>query len=198
MSRAYVTAAAPRPWDITPSTTHAGGRPRSTRASPVGGVVAKRMPELTHFLKAFRASQPFNFVTTSLVRGLCCSVGRTPEVIIRHLHRVGPVDALLPNGRRLRLWSRADYWVSNQVFWRGWSGYEPETAPLFFEMAQRARLIVDVGAYVGYYSLLGAHANPEGLVLAFEPLPSNFFRLRSNVDRNRLANVRCVPAALGE
>ena len=156
------------------------------------------MPELRHFLKAFRASQPFNFVMTSLVRSLCCSVGRTPEVIIRHLHRVGPVDVLLPNGRPLRLWSRADDWVSNQVYWRGWSGYEPETAPLFFEMAQRARLIVDVGAYVGYYSLLAAHANPEGLVLAFEPLPSNFSRLRSNVDRNCLANVRCVPAALGE
>jgi FkbM family methyltransferase len=88
--------------------------------------------------------------------------------------------------------------VSNQVFWRGWDGYEPETAPLFFEMARRARLVVDVGAYVGYYSLLAALANPEGLVLAFEPSPSNFARLRSNVDRNRLANVRCEPTALGE
>ncbi len=156
------------------------------------------MADLKRILKTLRATQPLNFVTTSVVRALSGLGGGAPEVVIRHLHRMGPVNARLPNGRHLKLWSRADDWVSNQVFWRGWAGYEPETVPLFFERAKRARLIVDVGAYVGFYSLLAAHANPQATVLAFEPFAPSFERLQRNVARNRLANVRCMQLALGE
>ncbi|MGH9200478.1 MAG: FkbM family methyltransferase, partial [Vicinamibacterales bacterium] len=88
-------------------------------------------------------------------------------------------------------------WVSNQIYWRGWSGYEPETAALFFRLAGRARVTIDVGAYVGYYTLLAAHANPKARVFAFEPLPAVFRRLESNVGRNRLSNVTCLPFAVG-
>lgn len=156
------------------------------------------MAALKQILKTLRATQPLNFVTTSVVRALSRLGGGAPEVLIRHLHRMGPVSSRLPNGRRLKLWSRADDWVSNQVFWRGWAGYEPETVPIFFERAKQARLVVDVGAYVGFYSLLAAHANPGAKVLAFEPFALNFERLQRNINRNRLANVRCVPVALGE
>lgn len=156
------------------------------------------MADLKRILKTLRATQPLNLVTTSIVRALFSLGGGAPERVIRHLHRMGPVSAPLPNGRCLKLWSRADDWVSNQVYWRGWAGYEPETVPLFFEKAKRARLVVDVGAYVGFYSLLAAHANPEAKVLAFEPFAPNFQRLQRNVTRNRIANVRCVPVALGE
>lgn len=84
------------------------------------------------------------------------------------------------------------------MFWLGWQVYEPETAPIFFQLASRARVTLDVGAYVGFYSLLAAHANPAGRVLAFEPLPANLQRLRDNVARNRLANVECIGAAVSD
>jgi FkbM family methyltransferase len=116
---------------------------------------------------------------------------------VRHLHRVGHVEARLPNGHALRLWSRGDDWVSNQVFWRGWAGYEPETARLFFRLAEGARITLDVGAFVGYYSLLAAHANPEGRVFAFEPLPGPRQRLLHHLALNRLTRVECVAAAAG-
>jgi FkbM family methyltransferase len=108
------------------------------------------------------------------------------------------VHSELPNGRTLRLWSRADDWVSNQVYWRGWQGYEPETAPLFFRVASRARITLDVGAYVGFFTLIAGHANPNGRVYAFEPLPDAFERLQSNVALNKLTNVLSVPAAVGD
>lgn len=148
-------------------------------------------------LKRLRASQPFNGLATSASRGILSALGGQSEFLIRHLHRVGDVESPLPNGRTLRLWSRADDWVSNQVFWRGWRGYEPETSPLFYLLATRAQVTIDVGAYVGFFALLAAHANPEGHVHAFEPLADAFGRLEENVARNRLANVACVRAALG-
>lgn len=148
-------------------------------------------------LKRLRDSQPFNWVATGLVRAALSPLAARPELVVRHLHRVGPVSSKLPDGRRLRLSSQADDWVSNQVYWRGWTGYEPETAPLFYELATRSRVTLDVGAYVGFFTLLAAHANPGGRVLAFEPLPQAFSRLRANIERNGLANAVALPFAAG-
>lgn len=152
---------------------------------------------VAHALRRLRYSQPFNAIATTSVRAILGATGWRSELIIKHLHRVGNVRSPLPNGRVLHLWSRADDWISNQVYWDGWAGYEPETVPLFFRLASRARVTLDVGAYVGFYSLLAAHANPGGRVFAFEPLPEVFERLEANVARNDLDNVACVRAAVG-
>lgn len=148
-------------------------------------------------LKKLRAWPPLNALATSTVRSVLRGLGRQPDWVVRHLHRVGQVDEALPNGRRLRLWSEGDDWVSNQIFWRGWDGYEPETVGLFFRLAERSRITLDVGAYVGYYTLLAAHANPEGRVFAFEPMPSPRERLLRHLALNGLANAECVAAAAG-
>lgn len=158
---------------------------------------AAALLRLKPILKRIRASQPFNLLATSAVRTFLGAVGLRSELVVKHLHRIGIVRSQLPNGRTLRLWSRADDWVSNQVYWRGWSGYETETAPLFFRLASRASVTVDVGAYVGFFSLLAAHANAAGRVYAFEPLPEAYQRLKHNVSLNKLTNVECIPDAAG-
>jgi FkbM family methyltransferase len=136
-----------------------------------------------------------NRVLTAPVRAL---VGDRFEWAIRHLPRSGRVISRLPNGAELALWSKGDDWVSNQVFWRGWAGYEPETAPLFQRLAARSRVTLDVGAHVGFYGLVAALSNPAGRVVAFEPVSLPFDRLRNHVRLNRLANLECVGAAVGE
>ena len=148
-------------------------------------------------LKRIRASQPFNMVSTSMTRAALLAVGAHSELVVKHLHRVGTVRRILPNGRALVLWSRGDDWVSNQVYWRGWAGYEPEMAPLWFHLAARAGVVLDVGAHVGFYALLAAHANPKGRVFAFEPHPTAHGRLVRNVGLNGVDHVRCMQAACG-
>ena len=149
-------------------------------------------------LKRLRASQPFNYLAAGAVHAVQTAIGVQSELAVKHLHKVGMVRRKLPNGRTLKLWSRADDWVSNQVYWRGWSGYEPETAPLFFRLASRAQVTFDVGAYVGFFSLVAAHANPNARVYAFEPMPKIYERLQMNVKINNLSNVQCVNCAIGD
>lgn len=172
-----------------------------TKARPRNGAFKGRSSRIADSvvrgLKRLRVSQPFNRIATSSLRSVLRVTGVHSEQIVKHMHRIGMVHSELPNGRTLRLWSRADDWVSNQVYWRGWRGYEPETAPLFFRLASKARVTLDVGAYVGFFTLLGAHANPNGRVYAFEPLPDAFERLQSNVALNKLMNVQTVSAAVG-
>lgn len=136
-------------------------------------------------------------VATSMTRAALHAVGANSELVVKHLHRVGTVRRILPNERTLVLWSHGDDWVSNQVYWRGWAGYEPEMAPLWFHFAARASVVLDVGAHVGFYALLAAHANPKGRVFAFEPHPTVYERLVRNVALNGVENVRCMQAACG-
>lgn len=149
-------------------------------------------------LKRLRYSQPFNRTTTNAVRSLCRLVGTTPEIFPRHLHRVGDVFEPLPNGETLHLHSKGDDWVTNLVFWKGWKAYEPGTIDLFYRLAGRAKSVLDIGAYVGFFALIAALANRKSRVYAFEPLETIHRRLLENVERNRLSNVECLNAAVSD
>lgn len=68
--------------------------------------------------------------------------------------------------------------------------FEVETTKLFREIIEPGSTIIDVGAHVGYYTLLAARlAGNAGLVYAFEPEPQNHELLVQNVDLNGYTNV---------
>ena len=112
---------------------------------------------------------------------------------------MGVARASLPNGSYLALDGRGDEPWSNALFWRGWDRfYEPETLPVFFELASRARVTFDIGASIGIFSLLAAHANRTGRVFAFEPDQRAFRRLVDHARLNGLTNVECHMNAVGD
>ena len=77
--------------------------------------------------------------------------------------------------------------------------WEPGLTALFGERLRPGMVFVDVGAHVGYYSVLaGRLVGPRGLVLAFEPNPRNYELLLANVWRNGLTNVACFPWAVSD
>src|SRR5437764_921604 len=94
-------------------------------------------------LKRLRALPAANAALTYGVRGVLRILGTNSEFAIKHLPHVGTTRTELPNGRHARLWSRGDDWVSNQVFWRGWDGYETEVAHLFWSLAAKASITLD-------------------------------------------------------
>jgi FkbM family methyltransferase len=58
---------------------------------------------------------------------------------------------------------------------------------------------VDVGANVGFFSLLAARlVGPTGRVIAIEALPANVAALEANARRNRLDQVSCLPVAVSD
>lgn len=122
---------------------------------------------------------------------------RSHPTFVRYAPRVGLVRAALPGGRELRMRSDGDDDIAGALFWRGWDGHEAETARVFYELASTARVTLDIGAHVGYYALLAAHANPAGRVYAFEPLTRVRERLEHNVAANGASNVTCLALALG-
>jgi FkbM family methyltransferase len=74
--------------------------------------------------------------------------------------------------------------------------WELNESLLFRAHIRRGSTVVDIGAHVGYYTLLSARTvGWRGRVIAVEPDPDNAALLRENVRRNRLRNVTIVEAA---
>jgi FkbM family methyltransferase len=75
---------------------------------------------------------------------------------------------------------------------------EPDTQRLLESWLRPGAVFYDLGANVGFFSLVGAAlVGPEGHVYAVEPAPVTARALRSNVARNDLANVTVIEAAAG-
>lgn len=75
--------------------------------------------------------------------------------------------------------------------------WEPSGTAAFLANAREGMCVFDVGANIGYYTLLAARAvGPSGRVYAFEPEPRNFGLLTRNIAENGFANVRPVNAAV--
>ena len=64
--------------------------------------------------------------------------------------------------------------------------YELELTRRLCDLARRGGTFVDVGANLGYFSLLWAAQNPGNRCVAFEASPRNLDLLRRNVARNSL------------
>jgi len=79
-----------------------------------------------------------------------------------------------------------------------WLGtYEPDLQAAMREFLQPGMIVYDVGANIGYITLLMAHhVGAQGQVFAFEALPENVERTQKNIGLNNLTNVTVVSAAV--
>jgi FkbM family methyltransferase len=59
-------------------------------------------------------------------------------------------------------------------------------------------VFLDVGANIGYYSLVASQLVGPGVVHAIEPIPENCAALAETIDRNRISNIVICPMAAGD
>lgn len=77
--------------------------------------------------------------------------------------------------------------------------YELGLTQRIAHQAANGGLLIDVGANMGYFSLLWASANRWSRVIAFEPAPRNIQLFQNNIVRNRLSDrITLVPKAVAE
>lgn len=90
----------------------------------------------------------------------------------------------------LRLREEKSYWLGT---------YELDIQCLLPEMIQSGNIVYDVGAHLGFFSLLaGKLVGQTGKVFAFEPNPENLNRLATNIGLNSINWINFVPKALSD
>jgi FkbM family methyltransferase len=77
--------------------------------------------------------------------------------------------------------------------------YEPAIVALAEQLCRPGMHVCDIGAHVGYFSLLFAvQAGPSGRVLVFEPNPANVAKIQAMARINQLTNVSVFPVAVSD
>jgi FkbM family methyltransferase len=78
-----------------------------------------------------------------------------------------------------------------------YDSWEPDVVRKIVSTIRPGMTVVDVGAHVGYYTLVFAkYVGATGRVISFEPLPANFALLEKNVELNQLKHVDLFNSAI--
>lgn len=83
------------------------------------------------------------------------------------------------------------------IFFFGY--YEPEVSQLVKRVVGKGQVAFDVGANIGCHTLLlGKAVGESGRVVAVEPCPPVYEKLRANICLNRMAHVQACQCALSD
>jgi FkbM family methyltransferase len=86
--------------------------------------------------------------------------------------------------------------IQQQLFWYGY--YEKELGDLLKKLIKPDQLFIDIGANLGYFSLLVATSSPSVKVISFEPVDDLFRKINENISVNNVKNIVPIHAAVGE
>jgi FkbM family methyltransferase len=161
-------------------------------------------PSLGHTMPQFRNTlkQLISTPIAKIVIALCCAspslrhylgrVGITPGRFGKRVVRV----PLRDRPGSLLIAGAGDVHLSFQLFWVGIDYYEPFTRTVVEMLAARAEVFIDVGANIGFFSLVAGVLNPRLKVVAFEPNPKMFALLLEHKRVNGLSSLTAEPLAV--
>jgi FkbM family methyltransferase len=133
---------------------------------------------------------------TQLVDSGALSSGTFLGRLLRFPLKLVPVSTPIPilSGRL-----RGLKWLPESAIHRCWMGwYESDKQELIANEVRPGSVFYDVGANVGFHSLLASKLVDSGKVIAFEPSPRNIAFLKKHIELNRLQNLTVLEVAVGE
>ncbi len=100
------------------------------------------------------------------------------------------------NDQKILLRTNQTNYLSQLLYWEGPLKFE--YTDIFLDLIKKINCFYDVGANIGYYSLLAATINPRLQAISFEPATGPLFFLKENVRINDLSNIRVESLALSD
>ncbi|MCX6304729.1 MAG: FkbM family methyltransferase [Bacteroidetes bacterium] len=94
----------------------------------------------------------------------------------------------------LKIKTNQTNYLTHLVFWEGFKNFE--YTELFLDLIKNVKTFYDIGANIGYYSLLASIENPGIQVYSFEPATGPLYYLRENIKLNNMHNIHVEPVAL--
>jgi len=96
---------------------------------------------------------------------------------------------------KLKLATNQTSFITQLLYWNGYKNFE--YAQIFETLAKETNSFLDIGANIGFYSLLAAKVNPKINVYAFEPAYGPKFYSNKNIKINNFKNqISAVDLAL--
>ena len=97
-------------------------------------------------------------------------------------------------GKKLKLYTNQTNFLTYVIFWEGYENWE--YTDIFLSLVKKMNCFFDIGASIGFYSLLAAIENPKMNIVSFEPAMGPQFFFRKNIGLNHFTNIKLEPVAL--
>jgi len=104
-----------------------------------------------------------------------------------------PTRVTTKNGFTMNIHKGRDYISDSILLKKEW---EKSKAKIFYKFIKEGDIVVDIGANIGYYTLIFSRIVGLGKVYAFEPETANFDLLNKNISENKLDNILPYKLAL--
>ncbi len=126
----------------------------------------------------------------------------TTDKLIRKLIlqriRYSGISKLEIDDVQFKMYSKFDDGIVDSLYFKNDSYSELIEAKIFKELAKQSKVIIDIGANTGLYSIISRKVNQKAEVYAFEPYHINVKRLRKNLIINEIQDVIISENALGD
>jgi len=99
----------------------------------------------------------------------------------------GKFKVKIPNTDKTFLLNAWESTIENEIFWNGLGKtWEPKTINLWINLSQKSKVIFDIGANTGIYSLIAGKLNPNTKIISFEPSNLIIPKFKRNMIDNNL------------
>lgn len=120
-----------------------------------------------------------------------------PHSVYKHLHFTGTIKIKADESTSFYM-KHYGMEIENDFFWKGLTGgWEKISMKYWMLLCRDAKVIVDIGANTGVYSLTAKAINPLAKVYALEPLKQMFRKLILNNELNKY-NIVCIEKAASD
>lgn len=109
------------------------------------------------------------------------------------LHPTGKLKLTLQNNQYIQLQTNQTSFLTKELFYKGCLSFE--YTPYFIKLIAKVDVFFDIGANMGYYSIVGATIQQNLKVHAFEPAEGPNYFLLQNIQLNHL-EARITPHQL--
>lgn len=134
------------------------------------------------------------------------NVNKILRIINKKLSRILPDGIKIPPsgvltitneaGKKMDIKTNQTNYLTHLLFWEGYQNFE--YTDIFIKLIKKMDVFYDIGANIGFYSLLAEMENPKIKAVAFEPASGPLFYLKENVKINNFKNIVVEDIALSE
>lgn len=108
----------------------------------------------------------------------------------------GKFKIKLEQGKEINIRCNPTSDIARLLFWGGVKAFEYNSVRIFLKLVIKSKVFIDIGANIGYYSLVAATLNNKIKIFAFEPSPAASLYLKRNIRENGFKNIVVEQVAL--
>ncbi len=138
----------------------------------------------------------YRFIYTPGINKFLRTINKILCPILPKCIRIAPTGIITIRRAKniLKIKTNQTNYLTFLVFWEGYKHWE--YTDIFIPLIKKMKCFFDIGASIGYYSLLAAMENPKIEIISFEPArgPQSYFK--NNIQLNNYSNIKLEPVAL--